>query len=69
MKTATFDAQIVTKSPALLTLPAVEYWENLATVSLRRLWFMRSRDGAREAIAGWIRTLRDTRRVRLYRGW
>jgi len=57
------------KSPALFTLPMLEYWENLATVSLRRLWFMRSMPKAREALHGWVKTLRDAKRVRAYRGW
>lgn len=55
--------------PALFTLDQVIYWETLATVSLRRLFPMRSRPDAREAIGQWIGQLRDCRRVRAYRNW
>ena len=57
------------KKPCLLLLRQVEYWENLATVSLRRLFGQRSDPFARAAIRGWISTLRDCQRVRAYRGW
>ncbi len=70
MSTASPGALIASgKRPALFTLPHVEYYENLATVSIRRLWWIRSRDGARDALRGWIGTLRDAKRVRNYRGW
>jgi len=52
----------------LFTLRQVEYYENLATVSVRRLWALRSQLEARTAIRGWVRTLRDAERVRAYRG-
>ena len=61
------------QKPALFTLAAVEYWENLATVSIRRLFALRNyeRDGglARQSIRQWIAQLRDCARVRAYRGW
>lgn len=57
------------KHPALFDLPCVEYWENLATVSLRRLFPKRADQEARTAIRQWISTLRDCQRVRAYRNW
>jgi hypothetical protein len=63
------DAAIITKRPCLLTLPAVEYWETLSTVSVRRLWPMRSAGTARSSLRGWIGTLRQAKTVRAYRGW
>ena len=59
----------VTKKPALFTLAQVEYYETLAKVSIRRLFPMRHRADAREAIAGWVGTLRDAKRVRAYRNF
>ena len=55
--------------PALFTIEQVRYWEKLATVSLRRLFPMRSRSDAREAIRQLVAQLRDCRRVRAYRNW
>ena len=55
--------------PALFTLEQVRYWETLATVSLRRLFPMRSRAEARGAIRQWVAQLHDCRRVRAYRNW
>ena len=55
--------------PTLFTIEQVRYWETLATVSLRRLFPMRSRADAREAIRQWIAQLRDCRRVRAYRNF
>lgn len=58
------------KKPALFTLAQVEYYENLATVSIRRLWSLRTSHGlARVSIHGWIATLRDAKRIRAYRNW
>ena len=56
-----------TRKPAMLTREQVEFYENLATVSIRRLFPMRLRADAQEAIRGWIGTLRDAKRVRAYR--
>ena len=53
----------------MLTLEQVEYWETLARVSIRRLFPMRRRSDAREAIAGWVRTLHDAKRIRAYRNF
>ena len=58
-----------TKKPALFTLAQVEYYETLAIVSIRRLFPMRHRADAKEAIAGWIGTLRDAKRIRAYRNF
>ena len=55
--------------PTLFTIEQVRYWETLATVSLRRLFPMRSRADAREAIRQWVAQLRDCRRVSAYRNW
>lgn len=55
--------------PCLLTLEQVRYWETLSTVSLRRLFPLRSRADAREAIRQWLGQLRDCQRVRAYRNW
>ena len=53
----------------MFTLEQVEYWENLARVSIRRLFPMRSRSDAREAITGWVGTLRDAKRISAYRNF
>ena len=58
-----------TKKPALFTLEQVEYYETLARVSIRRLFPMRHRADAREAITGWVGTLRDAKRIRAYRNF
>ena len=58
-----------TRKPALFTLAQVEYYETLARVSIRRLFPMRHRTDARDAIAGWVGTLRDAKRVRAYRNF
>ena len=58
-----------TRKPAMFTLEQVEYWENLACVSIRRLFPMRNRADAREAIVGWVGTLRDAKRIRAYRNF
>ena len=42
----------------------VEYYETLARVSIRRLFPMRSKSDARDAIRGWIGTLRDAKQIR-----
>ena len=57
------------RKPAMFTLDQVEYYETLARVSIRRLFPMRSRSDAREAIAGWAGTLRDAKRIRAYRNF
>ena len=59
----------VTKKPALFTIEQIEYYEILARVSIRRLFPMRHRADARDAIAGWIGTLRDAKRIRAYRNF
>ena len=51
----------------MFTRDQVEFYENLATVSIRRLFPMRLRADAQEAIHGWIGTLRDAKRIRAYR--
>lgn len=56
-----------TLKPAMFTREQVEFYENLATVSIRRLFPMRLRADAQEAIHGWIGTLRDAKRIRAYR--
>ena len=61
--------QTTARKPAMLTLEQVEYWETLARVSIRRLFPMRSRSDAREAITGWVRTLHDAKRIRAYRSF
>jgi hypothetical protein len=53
----------------MFTLEHVEHFEVLATASIRRLWPLRRDPLARQSIAGWVRTLRDAKRVRLYRNW
>ena len=58
-----------TRKPALFTLAQVEYYETLAVVSIRRLFPMRHRADARDAIAGWVGTLRDAKLVRVYRNF
>ena len=58
-----------TRKPAMFTLAQVEYYETLAVVSIRRLFPMRNRADAREAIAGWVGTLRDAKRIRAYRNF
>ena len=58
-----------TRKPAMLTREQVEFYENLATVSIRRLFPMRLRADAQEAIRGWIGTLRDAKRIRAYRNF
>ena len=58
-----------TKKPALFTLAQVEYYETLARVSIHRLFPMRHRADAREAIAGWVGTLRAAKRIRAYRNF
>ena len=58
-----------TRKPALFTLAQVEYYETLAVVSIRRLFPMRHREDAREAIVGWVGTLRDAKRIREYRNF
>ena len=47
----------------------VKYYETLARVSIRRLFPMRLRRDAKEAIKGWIGTLRDAQRIRAYRNF
>ena len=59
-------SQTATKKPALFTLEQVEYYETLARVSIRRLFPMRHHADAKEAIVGWIGTLRDAKRIREY---
>ena len=61
--------QTATRKPAMFTREQVNYWETLARVSVRRLFPMRSRADAQEAIRGWIGTLRDAKRVRAYRNF
>ena len=56
-----------TRKSAMFTREQVEFYENLATVSIRRLFPMRLRADAQEAIRGWIGTLRDAKRIRAYR--
>jgi hypothetical protein len=58
-----------TEKSAMFTREQVEFYENLATVSIRRLFPMRSRADATQAIRGWIGTLRDAKRVRAYRNF
>lgn len=58
-----------TIKPAMFTREQVEFYENLATVSIRRLFPLRLRSDAREAIKGWIGTLRDAKRIRAYRNF
>ena len=58
-----------TIKPAMFTREQVNYWETLARVSVRRLFPMRLRADAQEAIYGWIGTLRDAKRVRAYRNF
>ena len=58
-----------THKPAMFTREQVNYWETLARVSVRRLFPMRSRADAQEAIHGLIGTLRDAKRVRAYRNF
>ena len=58
-----------TRKPAMFTLEQVEYYETLSRVSIRRLFPMRIRSDAREAIRGWIGTLRDAKRIRAYRNF
>lgn len=53
----------------MFTLAQVEYYETLARVSIRRLFPMRNRSDAREAVTGWIGTLRDAKRIRTYRNF
>ena len=53
----------------MFTREQVNYWETLARVSVRRLFPMRSRADASQAIRGWIGTLRDAKRVRAYRNF
>ena len=53
----------------MFTREQVEYYETLARVSIRRLFPMRLRHDAREAIKGWIGTLRDAKRIRAYRNF
>ena len=57
------------QKPCMLLLRQVEYYETLATVSIRRLWSVRHDDMAKQSIRGWLGTLRDAKRVRAYRGW
>lgn len=57
------------RKPAMFTLEQVNYYETLARVSIRRLFPMRNRSDAREAITGWIGTLRDAKRIRAYRSF
>jgi hypothetical protein len=58
-----------TEKSAMFTREQVEFYENLATVSIRRLFPMRLRADATQAIRGWIGTLRDAKRVRAYRNF
>ena len=58
-----------TRKPAMFTREQVEFYENLATVSIRRLFPMRSKPEARAAINGWLGTLRDAKRIRAYRNF
>ena len=58
-----------TNKPAMFTREHVEFYENLATVSIRRLFPMRRKPDASEAIKGWIGTLRDAKRIRAYRNF
>ena len=58
-----------THKPAMFTREQVEYYETLARVSIRRLFPMRLRKDAKEAIKGWIGTLRDAKRIRAYRNF
>ena len=53
----------------MFTREQVEFYENLATVSIRRLFPMRLRADAQDAIRGWIGTLRDAKRIRAYRNF
>ena len=53
-----------TKKPAMFSREQVEYYETLARVSIRRLFPMRSKSDARDAIRGWIGTLRDAKQIR-----
>lgn len=62
-------SQTATRKPALFTIEQVEYYETLARVSIRRLIPMRHRADAKEAIIGWIGTLRDAKRIREYRNF
>ena len=61
--------QTAKKAPAMFTVAQVEYYETLSRVSIRRLFPMRIRSDAREAIRGWIGTLRDAKRIRAYRNF
>ena len=58
-----------TRKPAMFSREQVEFYENLATVSIRRLFPMRSKPEACAAINGWLGTLRDAKRVRAYRNF
>ena len=58
-----------TLKPVMFTREHVEFYENLATVSIRRLFPMRLRKDAQDAIKGWIGTLRDAKRIRAYRNF
>lgn len=40
---------------------AVEYWQNMAVASIRRLWLSRADAMVRLSIRGWVRTLRQVR--------
>ena len=53
----------------MFTRDQVEFYENLATVSIRRLFPLRRDAEACAAIRGWVGTLRDAKRVRAYRNF
>ena len=57
------------KKPAMFTRDQVEFYENLATVSIRRLFPLRRDAEACAAIRGWVGTLRDAKRIRAYRNF
>jgi len=62
-----FDCQLTAKTNRMETkqaqpqTPAAAYWQNVATVSIRRLWLSRADAMVRLSIRGWVRTLRQVR--------
>jgi len=50
-----------TRTDGFPQTPAAAYWQNVATVSIRRLWLMRADAMVRLSIRGWVRTLRQVR--------
>lgn len=57
------------KRPVFFTLARVEHYEALARRAIRDLWPSRQMIEHRRQIRGWVGTLRDARRVRIYNRW